>query len=100
MNKAYYVYILASDRNGTLYIGVTSNLKRRVDEHKRGVTGGFTSKYNANILVYYEMTNSIDLAIQREKTLKKWNRRWKIDLVEKANPDWKDLFEDFILDSR
>jgi putative endonuclease len=80
--------------NGTLYIGVTNNLRRRVYEHKNGLIEGFTKKYNVNRLVYYEQTENIEGAIQREKRLKKWNRQWKIELIEQINPDWKDLFYD------
>ncbi len=90
--KSYYVYILASMKDGTLYIGVTNNLIRRAIEHKRGTIEGFTKKYFVNKLIYYEQTNDIRIAIQREKQLKKWNRKWKIALIEKANPEWKDLF--------
>ncbi|MHB9039459.1 MAG: GIY-YIG nuclease family protein [Melioribacteraceae bacterium] len=91
----YYVYILSSKRNGTLYIGVTNDLKRRVYEHKNGLIDGFTKKYSIKNLVYYEQTNDIHEAILREKRLKKWNRSWKIKLIEEMNPDWKDLSEDF-----
>ena len=91
---SYYVYILASKRNGTLYIGVTNDLIRRVYEHKNGLIEGFTKKYSVKKLVYYEQTNDVREAILREKRLKKWNRDWKIKLIEKMNPDWKDLSED------
>ena len=90
--KIYYVYITASKRNGTLYIGVTSNLKKRVYEHKEGLVEGFTKKYNVDKLVYFETTNDINSAIQREKQLKKWKRDWKIKLIEKENPCWIDLY--------
>ena len=93
MEKVYYIYILASDTNGTLYIGVTNNLMRRVFEHKNNLVKGFTQKYNVHRLVWYEHTNSIDSAIQREKQLKKWSRKWKLELIEKTNPYWKDLYE-------
>ena len=93
MNQ-YYVYILASKRNGTLYIGVTNNLLKRVDEHKNGLADGFTKKYNVHNLVYYEKHNDIFCAITREKQMKKWKRQWKINLIEKFNPDWIDLFKD------
>jgi len=89
--KTYYVYILASKRNGTLYIGVTNNLSRRITEHKQGIADGFTKKYNIKTLVYYEWTNDIDSALSREKALKKWNRKWKLDLIEKDNSNWNDL---------
>ncbi len=93
MMRNYYIYILASKRNGTLYIGVTNNLVKRVYEHKNNLVEGFTKKYNIHILVYYEQTSSIKSAIQREKQLKKWNREWKIALIEKKNSEWKDLYE-------
>ena len=98
MFKTYYIYILANKRNGTLYIGVTNDLERRVYEHKNHLVKGFTEKYNVNILVYFEQTNDIQEAIMREKNLKKWNRRWKIELIEKSNFKWKDLSEDWIPD--
>ena len=94
MDKAYYVYILASKRNGTLYIGVTNDLKRRVYEHKEGLIEGFTKKYGVKTLVYYETTSDSCSAIQREKHLKNWNRQWKLELIEKNNPEWKDLYEE------
>ena len=90
--KIYYVYITASKRNGTLYIGVTSNLKKRVYEHKEGLVEGFTKKYNVDKLVYFETTNDINSAIQREKQLKNWKRDWKIKLIEIENPCWIDLY--------
>jgi len=89
--KTYYVYILASKRNGTLYIGVTNNLDRRVSEHKSGLIAGFTKKYNVHRLVYFESSSDINAAITREKQLKKWKRAWKIKLIEDSNPEWKDL---------
>ena len=92
----YYVYILSSKRNGTLYIGVTNNLLKRVDEHKNNLIEGFTKKYNVHNLVYYEQHNDIFSAITREKQMKKWKRKWKLELIEKSNPDWVDLFEDLI----
>ena len=90
--NTYYVYILCSKRNGTLYIGVTSNLIKRVYEHKQNLVEGFTKKYNVKNLVYYENTSDVKAAIQREKQLKKWKRAWKIELIEKNNPTWDDLF--------
>ena len=90
----YYVYILASKKNGTLYVGVTNNLLRRVYEHRSDIVEGFTKKYGIHKLVYYEPFENIYSAIQREKRLKKWNRQWKTHLIEKANPDWKDLYEE------
>jgi putative endonuclease len=87
------VYILASKRNGTLYIGVTQNLPRRVWEHKEKIVEGFTSKYNVNQLVYYEHFEDYWAAAKREQNIKEWKRRWKLELIEKINPDWKDLYE-------
>jgi|SRR3989344_3803639 len=98
MLNTYYVYILASKRNGTLYIGVTNALERRVYEHKNHLLKGFTEKYSINILVYFEQTNNVQEALQREKQLKKWNRKWKLELIEKVNPEWKDLSKDWIPD--
>lgn len=92
MSKQYYVYVLASGRNGTLYIGVTSDLIKRVYEHKNNLVEGFTQKYDVHNLVYYEVTESVESAIVREKQLKKWNRVWKIRVIEKENPEWKDLY--------
>ena len=91
--KQYYVYILASKRNGMLYIGVTNNLLKRVNDHKNNIIKGFTQKYNVHKLVYYEPYRYIRDAINREKRMKKWNRQWKINLIEKDNPLWKDLFD-------
>lgn len=88
-----FVYIMASKRNGTLYIGVTANLEKRVLEHKNKVTTGFTEKYEVVKLVYYETFSNIEMAILREKRLKEWKRKWKIELIEKSNPQWIDLFE-------
>lgn len=90
--KIGYVYILASKKNGTLYVGVTSNLVKRIYEHKTNVIEGFTQKYNVKNLVYYETTESITGAIEREKQLKKWNRMWKIRIIEEFNPTWRDLY--------
>ncbi len=92
----YYIYILASKKNGTLYIGVTSDLTRRIYEHKNDFAVGFTKKHAIHDLVYFEVTESIESAIEREKRLKKWNRAWKVDLIEKSNPDWNDLYFDLI----
>jgi putative endonuclease len=92
--RTYYVYILASRRNGTLYIGLTNSLIRRIYEHKHELIDGFTKKYSVHNLVYYEEYTDIELAIQREKQMKKWSRKWKIDLIEKGNPDWKDLYSE------
>lgn len=82
---------MASQRNGTLYIGVTNDLIRGVYEHKNGLVEGFTKKYNVKILVHYETTDAVEGALDREKCLKKWNRKWKLDLIESENPQWKDL---------
>jgi len=90
----YYVYILASKRNGTLYIGATNNLVRRVWEHKNDVVEGFTKKYSVHQLVWYEVAGTPDAAITREKQLKKWNRAWKLKLIEEKNPHWKDLYQE------
>ena len=92
MAKQPVVYILASKRNGTLYIGVTSDLVKRVWQHKNDVAEGFTKKYGVHTLVYYEMHADMTEAIRREKQLKKWNRAWKIELIEKENPEWLDLW--------
>jgi putative endonuclease len=89
---AYYVYILASQIGGTLYIGVTNDLIRRVFEHKSEFVRGFTKKYDVVKLVYYEQCDDIENAIQRERRLKKWNRQWKIRLIEEKNPNWDDLY--------
>ncbi len=86
------VYILTSQRHGTLYIGVTSNLIRRVYEHRMQFVDGFSKKYHIHRLVYFEVCPDINSAIAREKQLKKWNRQWKIELIEKANPEWDDLY--------
>lgn len=88
--------MMASQRNGTLYIGVTSNLIKRIWEHKTNVVEGFTKKYGIHTLVWYESHEAMDSVIQREKTLKKWRRKWKIELIESSNPDWKDLYETII----
>jgi putative endonuclease len=90
----YFVYILASRRNGTLYVGVTNDLVRRVYEHKNDFVDGFTKRYGVHLLVYYESTNEVASAIQREKQIKKWNRAWKIELIERVNQDWKDLYNE------
>ncbi len=87
------VYLLASRRNGTLYIGVTSNLIKRVWEHKENFVEGFTKKYAVHDLVWYEQHETMAAAIAREKALKEWKRAWKLELIEQANPDWKDLYE-------
>ena len=94
MKEKYYTYILASQRNGTLYIGVTNNLLRRIYEHKCELIDGFTKQYKVHMLVYYEEYNDVRNAIERETQLKKWNRAWKIRLIEEMNPDWKDLYNE------
>jgi putative endonuclease len=91
--KTYFVYIIASNKNGTIYIGVTNNLTKRVWEHKNEVADGFTSKYSVKKLVYYEDHSEIESAIRREKRLKKWERKWKLELIEKNNPQWLDLYD-------
>jgi putative endonuclease len=90
--RIYWVYILASKLGGTLYIGVTSNLVKRVYEHRTEVVAGFTKEYGVHRLVYFEQHADIEAAIRREKRLKKWNRVWKIRLIEEANPNWDDLY--------
>jgi putative endonuclease len=92
--KDYYIYIMASRKQGTLYIGVTSNLKKRVYEHKNGLMDGFTKKYKVHRLVYFESTTDPNSAITREEQLKAWKRQWKIELIEKDNSDWRDLYDD------
>ena len=91
MRKTYYVYILASARNGTLYIGVTNNLVRRMWEHKEGLVAGFSKKYGVKTLVYYEVFEDVNAAIYRETRLKKYKREWKLNLIEQRNPHWCDL---------
>ena len=96
MEKQYYVYILASRRNGTLYTGITSNLIKRVWEHKEKAVDGFTKKYNIDKLVYFEQYQDPTNAISREKRIKKYPRKWKLNLIEKENPLWKDLYEELV----
>ena len=96
MKKDFHVYILASKRNGTLYIGVTSDLIKRVWEHKNNFVEGFTRKYNVHKLVYFERYEDPENAIKREKRLKKYDRKWKLDLIEEKNPSWKDLYEELV----
>ncbi len=88
------VYLLASQRNGTLFVGVTSNLPARIHHHGCGLVPGFTRDYDAKLLVWFEQHATMDSAITREKRIKKWNRAWKLELIETANPDWRDLAED------
>ena len=92
--KHFYVYILCSKENGTLYTGVTSNLIKRVYEHKNNMAEGFTKKYDVHRLACYEVHESAESAITREKQIKKWERSWKIELIQGQNPEWKDLYED------
>ncbi|MDP3671782.1 MAG: GIY-YIG nuclease family protein [Telluria sp.] len=96
MEKTSYVYMLASERYGSLYIGVTSNLIRRVWEHREGVADGFTKKHGIKLLVWFEIHSDIIAAITREKQLKKWRRSWKIALIQKGNPGWRDLYQDVV----
>ena len=91
---SFYVYIVASRRNGTLYIGMTDDLVRRVWEHRNGLVPGFTSKYGVKTLVWYEQHESRESAFIRERRLKKWNRTWKLQLIERMNPSWRDLWEE------
>ncbi len=93
MDKCYYVYILASRRNGTLYVGVTNNLSKRVFQHREGTGASFTRKYRVFLLVYYERYEQVVDAIAREKRLKRWRRAWKLALIEGMNPGWRDLYE-------
>lgn len=88
---------MANKKNGTLYIGVTNNLSKRVYEHKNNIIEGFTKKYKIHRLIYFEETNDIQSAITKEKQLKKWNRKWKIELIEKQNPEWKDIYFDLFV---
>ena len=94
--NTYYTYILTNKKKGVLYIGVTNNLIKRTYIHKKKIAGGFTQKYNVNKLVYYEKFNSIISAITREKQLKNWKRTWKIELIEKHNIEWKDLYREIM----
>ncbi|OQB37404.1 MAG: GIY-YIG nuclease superfamily protein [Candidatus Hydrogenedentes bacterium ADurb.Bin179] len=94
MDKQPAVYILANGRNGTLYIGVTSDLRHRVGQHRNHVLPGFTNKYNVHCLVYYELHGSMYAAMEREKKIKKWKREWKLNLIESMNPEWRDLWDD------
>jgi putative endonuclease len=93
MKKQPAVYILASKRNGTLYIGVTSNLVKRIWEHKQDLVEGFSKRYGVHQLVWYELHETMESAIEREKRIKEWKRKWKIELIESTNPSWNDLYE-------
>ncbi|HEV2424354.1 MAG TPA: GIY-YIG nuclease family protein [Terriglobia bacterium] len=90
------VYILANDRNGTLYTGVTSDLAKRIWEHKNGSMEGFTKKYDVHTLVWYEQHETMESAINREKAIKEWQRAWKLRLIEESNPEWRDLYPDIV----
>ena len=92
--KQFYVYIMASQRNGTLYIGITSDLVKRVYEHKNDLVEGFTSQYGVKNLVYYEIYDDFDHAVKREKAMKAWKRAWKLEEIEKVNPRWLDLYDE------
>ena len=96
MDKQPAVYILASKRNGTLYIGVTSDLGKRVSEHKNNMVEGFTKRYGVHQLVWYEVHEGMESAIEREKQLKEWKRKWKLELIESINPSWEDLYQTII----
>ena len=96
MSKSPAVYLLASSRNGTLYVGVTSNLVGRVWQHREHAVDGFSKRYEVTRLVWYELAATMESAIQREKQIKKWNRAWKIRLIEEGNPTWKDLWPDIV----
>jgi putative endonuclease len=91
---AAYVYILASRPNGTLYVGVTTDLIRRIGQHKQGVADGFTKKHGVKTLVHLDVFDDVESAIVREKQMKEWKRAWKVELIQKSNPDWRDLYDD------
>ena len=92
----YFVYLMASGRNGTLYVGVTNDLVRRVYEHRNGLVPGFTSRYAVHQLVWFESTPSVDAAIHKEKQIKNWKRAWKVALIEEFNPAWSDLYDSLL----
>ena len=96
MHMQYFVYILASKRNGTLYTGVTNNLIKRVYEHRHNLMASFTQAYNVHLLVYFEVHQHIETAIKREKIIKHWKRDWRIELIEKNNKEWKDLYSSLV----
>jgi putative endonuclease len=96
MDRSSYVYILASGLNGTLYVGVTSDLVKRVWQHREGLAEGFTKRYGVKMLVWYEVHADIVEAIRREKQIKKWDRSWKVELIQKTNPRWRDLYADIV----
>jgi putative endonuclease len=93
MEKTFYVYIITNKIYGTLYVGVTSDLPKRIWEHKEKAVEGFSAKYGLDLLVYYEPHETAETAIKREKRLKRWDRKWKIELIQKQNPGWKDLYD-------
>jgi putative endonuclease len=95
-DRDYSIYILASKRNGTLYVGFTGDLVSRVYAHRNDFVEGFTKRYGVHMLVYYETGGDYDAALQREKQIKEWKRRWKIELIERFNPEWRDIYEDII----
>jgi len=95
-DKKFYIYILASKKNGFLYTGITSDLVKRTWEHKNGAMDGHTKKYSIKRLVYFEIYDDFDNAVKREKQLKKWHRQWKVDLIEKDNPDWNELYRTIV----
>jgi putative endonuclease len=97
MTMSFFVYILASARNGTFYIGMTDDLARRIWEHRTGAVPGFTRKYGVKMLVWYEAHETRESAFTRERQLKKWERAWKLELIEQMNPTWRDLYEDLLL---
>lgn len=97
MKENFYVYILASQKRGTLYIGVTTDLTKRVYEHKNGLVDGFTKKYELHRLVYYEVARDAETALSRERQMKKWNRAWKFRLIEENNSEWADLYESLMM---
>jgi len=96
MPKQPCVYILASRRNGTLYVGVTSDLAKRIWEHKSDVVKGFTERYRVHTLVWFEQRDTMESAIAREKAIKEWKRRWKLELIERQNPEWRDLYAEIV----
>jgi putative endonuclease len=97
MDRIYWVYILASRRNGTLYVGVTNDLGRRAYEHRNGLISGFTKTYHVRLLVYAEAFSNIDDGLRTERAIKRWRRAWKIALIEERNPTWRDLFDEINL---
>jgi putative endonuclease len=96
MHKQYFVSILVSRKYGILYIGATDDLVNRTYQHKNDLVEGFTKKYKVHMLVYYESTNDANIMVLREQQMKKWNRQWKINLIQKFNPEWRDLYEDIL----